>query len=83
MWDELAPEVHANGCLTKMDVELFAQACKWAAISRRRSDIEGRQAWALADRVWARFGMAPSDRTRIKIEKVSDDPFEKFLGKAK
>ncbi len=83
VWNELAPGMSANGCLTEMDVEAFAHCCKWMAIARVRSDQEGRQAWMLADKLLARFGMTPSDRTRISVTPKSDDPFDAFLGKAK
>ena len=83
VWDELAPVVHANGCLTEMDVEMFSHACKRFAIARRRSGREGDRALELANGIVARFGMTPADRAKIGVKPPSDDPFAKFLGKAK
>lgn len=80
VWDELAPEVHANGCLTKMDTEAFALLCSLEAVVRRSPAKHLKEA-AQVDRLMARFGMTPSDRTRISVKKQNDDPFAEFLGK--
>jgi len=34
IWDELAPELHRLGLLTKLDVSALAGACRWWAIYR-------------------------------------------------
>ncbi len=83
MWDELAPVYHRVGCLKETHVEAFAHMCKQYAIARRKSDGDGLRALAQADRIMARFGGTPSDMAKVVVEKVEDDPFSKFLGKAK
>lgn len=78
VWDELAPRMRANGCLTEMDVEAFALLCSLEAVVRRSPSKHLKEA-AMVDRLMSRFGMTPSDRTRISVKKETDDPFDKFL----
>lgn len=83
VWGELAPKLHAEGLLTELDTELFAQACAQLAVARRSLGMEGRQALAIADRILARFGMTPSDRTKVSVKKAVADPLGDFLSKAR
>ena len=77
VWEELAPVVHANGCLTEMDVELFGHACTSLAIARRApKNVRNLE---IANKILARFGMTPSDRAKISVSPPSDDPFDRFL----
>ena len=79
VWMELAPEVHAQGLLTKLDVELFAYACAEAARARRGD----RKAEELTNKILAKFGMSPADRTKVMVRPKSADPFDTFLEKAR
>jgi len=87
IWDELAPELHRLGLLTKLDVSALAGACRWWAIYRkadralRRGGLVQRtkavgntarpelgiaqKAFSEAVAVFGRFGVTPSDRTKL------------------
>ena len=82
LWAELAPRQVANGCLTEMDVEAFGLLCSLEAVVRR-SPANHLKELAQVDRLMSRFGMTPSDRTRVHVEKKSENKFDKFLSKPK
>ena len=80
VWAELAPPQIANGCLTEMDTEAFALLCSIDAVARR-SPANHLKEVAQVERFMAKFGMTPSDRTRVHVEKKSENKFDRFLSK--
>ena len=86
VWDELAPELHRLGLLTKLDTSALAGACWWWAVFRKSArslrrglvavtPANGKQArpevaiahkaYTAAMDVFGRFGVTPSDRTKL------------------
>ena len=77
VWEELTPQVHGQGLLTELDVELFGHACAQLAVARRSA--KNQKALDVANRILARFGFTPSDRAKLNVKPKTADPFEDFL----
>lgn len=109
VWNELAPELHRLGLLTKLDRQALASACRWWALYRKadatlrrggagggltmKTPSNGRQAAPevqialkshdAAMRVFERFGVTPSERTKLVAPGThgEGDDDEHLLGK--
>lgn len=86
IWEELAPEADRAGTLDRLGVRLFATACRLQALGEAQLDKAERRPrakpgpswWAaikLLDKAagfWARFGLDPASRTRLRVEPPDD-----------
>jgi phage terminase small subunit len=70
VWDRLAPDRIAKGCLTHWDVDAFAALCQ-ALVILRTAHTEPFSVWrtavGIADRLGAQFGWTPSERARLHM----------------
>lgn len=95
-WDRLAPKLIAVNVLTPADVESLQSCCDVWALWRKThfmlmedpTDKDTRIAAStylgLFNAIAARFGLNPSDRARLKIEKPAPvDPLDSLLKKRK
>lgn len=95
-WDRIAPKLIAAKVLTPADVESLQSCCDVWALWRKThfmlmanpTDKDTRIAAStylgLFNAIAARFGLNPSDRTRLKIEKPTKvDPLDSLLSKRK
>ena len=83
IWQRLAPELELAGLLTVVDGDAFAGLCSSLGIAKRLEkaaaggdwrEVEAwRKAWLQARQYMTEFGMTPSSRSRITVEKPIDD----------
>jgi len=73
LWTNVVPELVRIGCLTAVDRDEFAVGCRLRAYGleglRAGEKLSERQMQALlhSSRIFARFGIGASDRTRISV----------------
>lgn len=83
IWDRLAPQLTETKVLTVIDAEPLAILCTLLVEFRRqarRAQPSSRLA-AECRAYFGRFGMTPSDRSRVSVAPDAPaDPFEVFLG---
>lgn len=90
VWDRLAPDLERKGVLTAWDVDLFAELCEAIvrlrekrASSRAKPEKGGAspmreyaQALDMVVKLAGRFGLTPSDRAKLEVDRgqeQSDD----------
>lgn len=90
VWDRLAPDMQAKGVLTSWDADLFAELCEAIVklrAKRRAANREAErggaspmreygQALDMVVKLAGRFGMTPSDRSKLEVDRgdeKSDD----------
>ena len=85
-WKRLAPMLERNGVLTEMDAESLGELCEAKAILKQQLQEEGRwstELWRAIQAMEARFGLSPSDRARLAVERPkTKSKLERFRGKA-
>lgn len=83
VWDRLAPDLERKGVLTGWDVDLFAELCEAVVRLRAKRRAANRKAerggaspmreyQAALDMVVklaSRFGMTPSDRSKLEVDR--------------
>lgn len=89
LWESLVPRLAESGIATEVDSETLAVMCVWFGKFRKiqkaldkmaatnkdhyRLLIQMQMASNCFDKLAARFGMTPADRTRIKVEGPKED----------
>jgi len=90
VWLSLAPQLQASGLLTVADLPTFARYCRmyvaWQAAMKaveKEGSRENVLTLAKLDemlrKLEASFGMSPSDRTGIRVEKPSQNDKGRFF----
>lgn len=74
-WDRQSPRLAAMGVLTVVDEDALATLCVMEVLFREMlnedvSPLKLAKVSAEKRALWARFGMTPADRTRVKAEKT-------------
>lgn len=93
VWDRLAPDRQAKGCLTAWDVDAFAEFCEAVTILRakrkasRSKPVPGgaspmseyKTAVSIVSSLGSRFGWTPSDRAKLTVGEEPVDAGERLL----
>ena len=84
-WGRLAPMLERTGVLTEADAESLAEMCEAKAAFKLRLLDDGRfptDLWRAIAAMEARFGLTPSDRSRLTVEpKMPESKLERFRAK--
>lgn len=78
-WARLAPRLLKFGLLTELDEDAFVTLCTLEAAFRGILASESISTEAVIElskerrQLWARFGMTPSDRVKVKVEKPAPE----------
>ena len=76
-WRLRGPELYASGRLTILDFPAFEAYCDWYSEWRKAKTASAKKEAAHQMRMFmTEFGMTPSSRTKIKIDKPQDDKSE-------
>ena len=89
-WQRNVPKLEAMGILDGIDeATVTALAVAWGNWRKEQADYDAGNghiykvscAWNAFDKIGSKFGLNPVDRTKLTIEKPSDelDPFEQWL----
>jgi P27 family predicted phage terminase small subunit len=90
VWRSLAPQLQASGLLTVADIPTFARYCRtyvaWQeamtaveAEGSRENVLTLAKLDEMVRKLEANFGMSPSDRTGIRVDKPSNDDRARFF----
>ncbi len=89
IWDRLAPDLISKGVLTHWDVDLFLSLIRYILLHERALDeVErgevsslrvAKEAFSHLVTLAGRFGLTPSDRSKLSIDKGKDDPREDYF----